>query len=154
MEINLARLDDAFLFETTNDEGLTVLSDASPDIGGQGRALRPMQLVLAAVASCSSIDIVLLLKKQRQELQDLKVRVTGQRAETVPKVFTAIQVHYRFWGALEEKKVERACRLSMEKLCSVSMMLVAAGVDLSWTYEILPVAVTDGAVNGGKSLTE
>ena len=114
-----------------------MLSDASPDIGGQGKGLRPMQLVLAAVASCSSIDIVLLLKKQRQQLDDLRVTVVGQRADTVPKVFTAIQVHYRFWGKLEAKKVERACRLSMEKLCSVSMMLVAGGVDLSWTYEIV-----------------
>ena len=137
MTITLHRRDDAFLFESVNDEGLTVLSDASPDIGGQGRGLRPMQLVLAAVASCSSIDIVLLLKKQRQELRDLKVTVEGQRADTVPKVFTKIQVHYRFWGALDAKKVERACRLSMEKLCSVSMMLAAGGVDISWTYELI-----------------
>ena len=137
MTITLHRRDDAFLFESVNDEGLTVLSNASPDIGGQGRGLRPMQLVLAAVASCSSIDIVLLLKKQRQELLDLKVKVEGQRADTVPKVFTNIQVHYRFWGALDAKKVERACRLSMEKLCSVSMMLAAGGVEISWTYELV-----------------
>ena len=137
MTVELHRRDDAFLFETTNAEGLTVLADASPDIGGQGKGLRPMELVLASVASCSSIDIVLLLNKQRQELRDLRVRVTGQRAGTVPRVFTAIQVHYHFAGPLDAKKVERACRLSMEKLCSVSMMLKAGGVDISWAYEIV-----------------
>ena len=136
MTVELNRIDDAFLFETTNDEGLTVLADASPDIGGSGKALRPMQLVLAAVASCSSIDLVLLLTKQRQQVTDLRVRVEGTRADTVPKVFTAIHVHYLLAGALDEKKVERACRLSMEKLCSVSMMLKAGGVEIDWSYEI------------------
>ena len=124
MTITLHRRDDAFLFESVNDEGLTVLSDASPDIGGQGKALRPMQLVLAAVASCSSIDIVLLLKKQRQELRDLKVTVEGQRADTVPKVFTKLHLHFEVTGfQLSEKQVERAVQLSADKYCSVSIML-------------------------------
>ena len=136
MTVDLRRRDDAFLFETTNAEGLTVLADASPDIGGQGKGLRPMELVLASVASCSSIDIVLLLKKQRQEVRDLRVRVTGQRAGTLPRVFTAIQIHYEFAGPQDAKKVERACRLSMDKLCSVTTMLKAGGVDINWTYAI------------------
>lgn len=141
MTVHLNRLDNAFLFETSNDEGLTVLTDASPDIGGHNKGMRPMQLVLAAVASCSSIDIVLLLKKQRQELQDLRVRVTGERRETEPRIFTRIHVHYLLEGALDEKKVERACRLSMEKMCSVSMMLQAGGVTIDWSYEITKTAV-------------
>lgn len=140
MTVELNRIDNAFLFETTNDEGLTVLTDASPDIGGQGKGMRPMQLVLAAVASCSSIDIILLLKKQRQEVQDLRVRVTGKRSDTVPKVFTHIEVHYRLVGVLSDKKVERACKLSMEKLCSVSLMLLAGGVEITWSYEIVAPA--------------
>lgn len=136
MIVELNRIDDAFLFETTNDEGLTVLADASLDIGGSGKALRPMQLLLASVASCSSIDIVLLLNKQRQEVTKLHVRVEGQRADTVPRVFTAINVHYTLAGTLDAKKVERACRLSMEKLCSVSMMLRAGGVEITWGYTL------------------
>ena len=136
MTVELQRIDEAFLFQTTNADGLAVLADASPDIGGQGRGLRPMELILASVASCSSIDIVLLLNKQRQEVRDLRVRVTGQRADTIPRVFTAIQIHYMFAGPQDAKKVERACRLSMDKLCSVTMMLKAGGVDISWTYEL------------------
>ncbi|MBB4077848.1 putative redox protein [Lewinella aquimaris] len=136
MTVELNRIDDAFLFETTNDEGLSVRTDGSPDIGGQGAGMRPMQLVLSAVASCSSIDIVLLLKKLRQDLTDIKVRVEGQRVDTEPRVFTDIHVHYELYGELDDKKVERACRLSMEKLCSVSLMLKAGGVNITWDYEI------------------
>ena len=139
MTVNLHRLDNNFLFESTNDEGLTVTTDGSPDIGGQGKGMRPMQLVLAAVGSCSSIDIVLLLKKQRQDLQDLSVSITGERVDTEPRVFTDIHVHYHLFGALDEKKVERACRLSMEKLCSVSLMLKAGGVNITWDFEISPM---------------
>ncbi|NJB85496.1 putative redox protein [Lewinella marina] len=136
MKVELNRIDNAFLFETSNDEGLTVITDGSPDIGGQGKGMRPMQLVLSAVASCSSIDIVLLLKKQRQDLHDIKVSVEGQRVDTEPRVFTDIHVHYHLYGNLEEKKVERACRLSMEKLCSVSLMLKAGGINITWEHSI------------------
>ncbi|WP_116124262.1 OsmC family protein [Lewinella sp. IMCC34183] len=136
MKVELNRLDDAFLFETTNDEGLTVQTDGSPDIGGQGKGMRPMQLVLAAVASCSSIDIVLLLQKQRQELRDIKVTVEADRRDTEPRTFTRIRVHYRLFGPLDPKKADRACRLSMEKLCSVSLMLKAGGVAIDWTCTI------------------
>ena len=139
MKVELQRIDDDFLFETTNEDGLAVRTDGSPDIGGHNQAVRPMQLVLAAVASCSSIDIVLLLRKQRQDLQDIKVSVEGKRVDTEPKVFTDIHLHYQLTGDLEDKKVERACRLSMEKLCSVSLMLKAGGVNITWSYEILAV---------------
>ena len=137
MRVELNRLDDAFLFESSNEEGLTITTDGSPDIGGQGKGMRPMQVVLAAVASCSSIDIVLLLRKQRQDLRDIKVIVTADRRDEEPRLFTRIQVHYRLFGDLEDRKVERACRLSMEKLCSVSLMLKAGGVEIDWSYEII-----------------
>lgn len=137
MTVNLRRLDDNFLFETTNEEGLTVTADGSPAIGGQGRGVRPMQMLLAAVASCSSIDVVLLLRKQRQELRDIRVAVTGQRREEAPRIFTHIQVDYQLFGPLDERKAERACRLSMEKMCSVSLMLKAGGVAVDWTCTVI-----------------
>lgn len=136
MTVHLRRLDDNFLFETLNEEGLSVRTDASPDIGGGGAALRPMEMLLASLASCSGIDVVLLLRKQRQNLQDIEVRVEGDRRDREPRVFTRIRVHYILTGPTDERKVERACRLSMEKLCSVSTMLAAGGVDISWTYEL------------------
>ena len=136
MKVELQRIDEDFLFESTNEEGQTVRTDGSPDIGGHNLAVRPMQMVLAALASCSGIDVVLLLRKQRQDLRDIKISVEGQRVDTEPRVFHAIHVVYRLFGDLDAKKAERACRLSMEKLCSVSMMLKAGGIDITWDYEI------------------
>ena len=136
MKIMLQRLDDAFHMQATNEDGLTVESDGSPAIGGHNQALRPMQMVLAALGSCSSIDVIHLLNKQRQLLRDIKIELNAQRADSVPAVFTDIQVHYQLFGELDEKKAERACRLSMEKLCSVSKMLEKS-VNITWSYEVL-----------------
>lgn len=137
MKISLQRLDDAFHMQAVNEDGLTVESDGSPAIGGHDQAMRPMQMVLAALGSCSSIDVIHLLNKQRQPLRDIKIDLTAQRVDVVPAVFSDIQVHYKLFGDLDEKKAERACRLSMEKLCSVSKMLEKA-VNITWSYEILP----------------
>jgi len=138
MTINLHRLDDAFHLQATNEDGLTVETDGGPAIGGHNAAMRPMQLVLSAVGSCSSIDIIMLLKKQRQELKDIKIAVTGTRRDEEPRLFTAIHVDYTLVGDIDEKKAERACRLSMEKMCSVSLMLKAGGIEVSWEYKVVP----------------
>ncbi|MEM9259444.1 MAG: OsmC family protein, partial [Bacteroidota bacterium] len=119
MTVNLHRLDQDFHLQAVNDEGLTMEFDGGAAIGGHNLGFRPMQTVLAAVGACSSIDIVLLLRKQRQELADLKIRLEAERREEAPRLFTKIHVHYILSGALDDKKVERACRLSMEKMCSV-----------------------------------
>ncbi len=137
MTVNLHRLDNAFHLQATNEEGLTVETDGSVAIGGQNAGMRPMQLVLAAVGSCSSIDVILLLQKQRQDLQDIRIAVTGTRREEEPRLFTAIHVAYTLVGAIDEKKAERACRLSMEKMCSVSLMLKAGGVEITWEYKVV-----------------
>lgn len=140
MKVSLRRLDDDFHMQAGNEDGRTVESDGSPAIGGHNRAMRPMQMVLAALGSCSSIDVIHLLKKQRQPLEHIELDVTGKRAEDqVPAVFTDIHVAYRLYGPLDDKKVERACRLSMEKLCSVSKMLEKT-VNITWEYVILPKA--------------
>ena len=139
MKVTLRRIDDAYHMEAANEDGLTVHSDGSPAIGGHNLAMRPMQMVLAALGSCSSIDVISLLNKQRQPLKDIKVELTAQRVDAVPAVFTDIQVHYLLYGPLDEKKVERACRLSMEKLCSVSKMLEKS-VNITWSYEVMEEA--------------
>lgn len=137
MTVNLHRLNDAFHLQATNEDGLTVETDGSEAIGGHNAGMRPMQLVLAAVGSCSSIDIILLLQKQRQDLKDLRIAVTGTRRDEEPRLFTAIHVAYTLVGNIDEKKAERACRLSMEKLCSVSLMLKAGGVEITWEYLVV-----------------
>lgn len=136
MKIKLERIDNAFHMRSTNEEGLSVEADGSPAIGGGNKAVRPMQMLLAAMASCSTIDIILLLKKQRQVLEHIEVEVEGKREEgKVPAVFTDIHVHYKLYGQITPKKAERACRLSIEEICSVSKMLEKS-VNITWAYSI------------------
>lgn len=136
MIVNLRRIDDDFHLRATNEDGLTVSFDGGAAIGGHDQAFKPMQTVLAAVGSCSSIDIILLLRKQRQELKDLRIKLEAERREEAPRLFTKIHVHYTLVGDIDDKKAERACRLSMEKMCSVSLMLKAGGVEITWSYEV------------------
>jgi len=136
MKIELHRADDAFHFISTSEEGKTVESDGSLTIGGGNKAMRPMEMVLSAVASCSSIDI---LKKQRQRLDDIKVTVEGKRAtDQVPAVFTDIHIHFKLTGKIKEKKAEQAVQMSMEQYCSVSKMLEGS-VNITHSHEVIAV---------------
>lgn len=137
MKMELRRLDKAYHMQATNEEGQTVETDGSPSIGGSNKGMRPMQLMLVGLGSCSSIDIIHLLTKQRQPLDDIQISIDSQRAEgEIPSLFTAIHVHYRLYGTLEEKKVERAVTLSMEKLCSVAKILEKTA-KITWSWEII-----------------
>ena len=137
MKINLERKNDAVHFVCTNERGNEVHLDGSASIGGEGKGASPMETVLMAVAGCSSIDIVSLLKKMRQPLEDLKVEVEGIRHEDrIPKTFKKINIHFIVTGDLDETKVEKAVRMSMETYCSVSKMLEKAA-EISWSFDIV-----------------
>ena len=124
MQIKLARIDQDFQMEATNEDGNAVTLDGSPAIGGHNSGMRPMQLLLAGIAGCSAIDIISILRKQRQPLDDIKITVNGEReADKVPSLFTDIHLHYDLFGDLDEQKVERAIKLSVEQYCSVGKML-------------------------------
>lgn len=137
MKIELHRADDAFHFISTSEEGKTVESDGSIAIGGGNKAMRPMEMVLSAIASCSSIDIVMILKKQRQRLDDINVTVEGKRAtDQVPAVFTDIHIHFKMTGKIKDKKAEQAVKMSMEQYCSVSKMLEGS-VNITHSHEVV-----------------
>lgn len=137
MKVELTRADDAYNFISTSEEGHTVVTDGSVAIGGGNKGMRPMEMVLSAIASCSSIDVVMILKKQRQQLEDIKVTVTGNRAkDQVPAVFTDIHIHFQLFGTIKPKKAEQAVTGSMEKYCSVSKMLEAT-VKITHSHEII-----------------
>ena len=139
MKIELHRADDAFHFISTSEEGKTVESDGSLAIGGGNKAMRPMEMVLSAIASCSSIDIVMILKKQRQRLDDINVTVEGKRAtDQVPAVFTDIHIHFKLTGKIKEKKAQQAVQMSMEQYCSVSKMLEGS-VNITLSHEVVAV---------------
>ena len=124
IKIELNRLNDAFHMEARNEQGNTVHIDGSPDIGGTNQGMRPMQMLLAAMGGCSSIDIINILKKQRQPLRDFKVTITGDREkDVVPSLFTEVHAHFKLYGDLDPEKVQKAIILGVEKYCSVAKTL-------------------------------
>ena len=124
MKINLKRLNDHFNLEASNEEGNSILIDGSPEIGGHGKGMRPMQLLLAAVGSCSAIDVILILKKQKQIIESFEVEVEGERKEIEEySLFRDIVLHFKIKGKVDISKAERAVKLSIEKYCSVSKTL-------------------------------
>ncbi len=124
MKINIKRIDDNFNMEATNDTGNSILMDGSPDIGGAGKGMRPMQLLLAAVGGCSAIDIILILKKQKQIIESFEIEVDGEREKIEGySLFRDICLHFKIKGKVDLDKAERAVKLSIEKYCSVSKTL-------------------------------
>jgi putative redox protein len=112
----------AFSAETQSGHLLTM--DGAPDGGGRNLAPRPMETVLAGTGGCTAYDVVLILKRGRQDVRGCRVEVTSERAPEDPKVFTKIHMHFVVTGVgLAQAAVERAVRLSHEKYCSASIML-------------------------------
>ena len=138
MQIKIKRLNDAFHMEATNEDGISIHMDGSPDIGGQNLGFRPMQLMLSGLGGCSTIDILDILKKQRQEVQDINIDVSATRYEDqVPSLFKAIHIKYTVQGPVDEKKLIRAIELSLDKYCSVAKILEKTA-EISYSYELNP----------------
>jgi len=128
----------AFMAETGS--GHAVIIDGPESIGGRNLGPRPMELMLMSVGSCSAVDIVQILKKARQPVTGCEVKVSGTRADTDPKVFTDIHLHFTVSGTgLSENHVKRAVELSAEKYCSASIMLGKAA-NITHGYEIVTPA--------------
>lgn len=135
-KITMDRIDDHVNFKATNTTGNTILMDGSESIGGKGNGVRPMETLLMGVAGCSSIDIVLILKKMKQELEDIKVEVSATKVKIADATeFDTIHVHYDLYGPLKESKVRKAIDMSLEKYCSVSKMLEAKS-EITSSYKI------------------
>lgn len=130
MKIEIDRLNDHLLFEAKNDTENTV------QIDGDDKAMRPMQLLLTAVATCGAFDAVEILKKQRQNVNDVKIVATGERnGSTAPSPFTAINIHFKLYGEVEEAKAARAVELGVQKYCSVGSSL-DPNIKLTHSFEI------------------
>ena len=128
---------DNMSFVGESESGHSVVMDGPPDSGGRNLGVRPMEMVLLGMGGCTAFDVVLILKRQRQEISDCYVELSSERAEEAPKVFTKIHVHYVVKGKkLDDKKVARAVDMTAEKYCSVSIML-AKSVDVTHDYEII-----------------
>jgi len=124
------------LFVGSTGSGHVVTMDGAPEGGGHNRAPRPMELLLAGTGGCAAYDVVLILKRGRHAVEDCKVSLVAERADTEPKVFTKIQFDFVVRGRnLSAQAVERAVKLSHEKYCSASAML-GKTAELSYTVTI------------------
>lgn len=140
MKVQLKQVNNAVHFEAeAPSSNVKVHIDGSPEIGGQGLGVRPMEMVLMALGSCSSFDLLTILKKQKQEVKDLTVTVDAERRkEPIPQVFTKIHLQFNLQGSIDADKAERAAELAVKKYCSVHDMLVAGGVEITYSLQIAP----------------
>ena len=139
MQVELIRIDDAFHFEASGMSGVPVHIDAAENVGGHNAGARPMELLLMGLGGCSAIDVLLIMKKQRQIVEDLKISVSGERVKiegTEMTPFSKINVHFKFKGSIiSEEKVKKAIEMSMEKYCSATAQL-SASAEITHTFEI------------------
>ena len=117
-------------FKGTNERGQSI------QLSGNKESVSPMESVLMAAAACSSIDVEMILKKMRQDVVSIVVKVEGTRAGAIPAVFTKINMHYIITGDVKEEKALKAVEMSMEQYCSVSLML-AKSVDITYSVEVI-----------------
>ena len=137
MRIELKRLDDAFHFEAVSETGNIAHMDAGENIGGHNKGVRPMQMMIMGLGGCSAIDIVLILKKQKQIIDDFQISIDGEREEgKEPSLWSKIQIHFKFKGQIDLAKAERAVQLSMDKYCSVSKTLELAGAKITYKVSV------------------
>lgn len=138
IKIELERVDGDFMMEARNDKGNTVIMDAGPDDGGHDKGVRPMQMLLAAMGGCSSVDVISILRKQREDLKDIKITVTGEREKgAIPSLYTQVNAHFKLYGNLNPEKVDKAIALSVNKYCSVAKTLEKTA-KVTYSFEIIP----------------
>ncbi len=135
MKVHLKRIDDAYRIEAKSVRGDLVHIDASAALGTQEEGWRPMELLLVSLATCSAIDIISILKKQRQKIYDLSIEVSGDRKAGVPSPFTSIQLHFTASGNIKPNKMNKAIELTKTQLCSVFFSL-HPDIEVTYTYEI------------------
>lgn len=131
---------DHMSFVGESGSGHSVVMDGAADAGGRNLGIRPMEMMLLGLGGCTAFDVILILKKSRQQIVDCEVELDADRAETIPKVFTRIHMHFVVSGInLDPAKVKRAVDLSAQKYCSASAMLEKTAA-LSHDFEIVETA--------------
>ncbi|HAR20022.1 MAG TPA: osmotically inducible protein OsmC [Cytophagales bacterium] len=138
MKIEIKRINNATHLEATNEAGNKLFMDGSPAIGGQDLAFRPMQVLLTSLGGCSTMDVISILNKQKQDLRHIEISLDGEREAGVePSLFRDIHVHFKLFGNVDPEKAKRAIDLSMTKYCSVAKTLESSA-KISYDFEVLP----------------
>ena len=137
VKVELERVNGAFGFEAKDANGHIVKIDTSPETGGNDFGVRPMQLLLMGLGGCSGIDILSILKKQRQEVTGFQMSLEGEREPGVdPSLWKDITIVFHLEGNIDVEKAEKACALSMNKYCSVAETLRRGNTAISWRVEV------------------
>lgn len=140
IKVELKRIDQDYRMEAINDKGNSVIMDAGPNDGGHDSGFRPMQMLLAAMGGCSAIDLISILRKQREPLEDVTITVTGERQSgVVPALYTEVHAHFKLYGNINPEKAQRAVDLAVDKYCSVAKTLEKSA-RISHSFEIIKSA--------------
>ena len=132
-KIELARVNGDYGFDAKDENGHIIKMDTNPNNGGQNYGARPMQLLLVGLAGCSAIDVIGILKKQRQEVRDYKMIVNGDREVGVePSLWKEIFIEFHIYGNVNHDKAVKAVELSVGKYCSVAATFDQAGAQIKW----------------------
>jgi putative redox protein len=135
IQININRAEGDYGFEATDAKGHVVRMDTSPEGGGSNFGVRPMQVLLMGLGGCSGIDIVSILKKQRQTVEGFSMKIEGGRfAGKEPSLWEKIHIVFELKGDIDP---EKACELSVDKYCSVAETLRGSGTSISWEVKIV-----------------
>ena len=138
-KIELSRVKGEFGFEATDENNHTVRMDSSPESGGWDYGVRPMQMLLMGLGGCSAIDVLTILKKQRQEVKDYKMVIKGEREKgKEPSLWKEIDVEFHLYGDIDKDKALKAVELSIDKYCSVAATLKIAGAEIKWHVFVHP----------------
>ena len=136
-KIVIKRIDNAYGFEATDELGHTARMDAAEAIGGHNSGFRPMQTLLMGLGGCGGIDILSILRKQKQEVTGFSMEIEGEReAGKEPSLWKQVHIKFSFTGSVDKEKAEKACSLSLDKYCSVAATLRAAGCNIGWEIKI------------------
>ena len=135
--IEIKRVSGEYGFEATDAQGNTVHLDNSPDSGGHNFGVRPMQALLIGLGSCSGIDVISILKKQRQELEGYSMVIEGVREKVQDfSLWKTVHMIFNLTGNIDPDKATKACQLSVEKYCSVAETLRRAGCTITWEVNV------------------
>jgi putative redox protein len=137
IRVELERVEGDYGFKARDAKGNFIQTDTSPENGGTNFGVRPMQAVLMAMGSCSGIDIVSILKKQRQTIEGFKISIDGKREPgKEPSLWKKIHARFEFSGPVDPEKAKKACALSIDKYCSVAETLRRAGAEITWEITV------------------
>src|ERR1017187_8925165 len=136
-QIELTRVSGDFGFEARDTKGHIARMDSSPETGGTDFGIRPMQMLLMGLGGCSAIDIVSILKKQRQNVDGFRMFIEGERQPgKEPSLWQNVNIIFELRGAIDPDKAKKACELSMEKYCSVAATLREAHCQIKWELRL------------------